>query len=206
VTSVAGPRNLPAARSVPVTEGPGPTSLTHADDEGTPAMSRHESRSGTARLLPGLAAVLALTLSACGSAEDTSTPADTAASDTASDAGSDAGREPLALVADGSTTAKCAMPSARILSTFDTAFEGTVTSIDDGTVTLDVDRWYTGGEAPTVTVQAPSKALEDLLMAVEFQEGRTYLVSADDERVTLCGFTAETSPQLEAMYAEAYAG
>ena len=58
----------------------------------------------------------------------------------------------------------------------------------------------------TVTVQAPSKDLQDLLMAVDFEEGRTYLVSATDTRVTLCGFTAEKTPELEALYDEAFAG
>lgn len=183
-------------------DDPGATRPSTPTDEGMPAMSRHESRFRTARLLPGFAAVLALTVSGCGSADDTATPADPAASDSSSPAGEDT----LALTADGSTTAKCAMPSAEILATFDTAFEGTVTSIDDGTVTLDVDRWYAGDEASTVTVEAPSKVLEDLLLAVDFQEGRTYLVSADGDRVTLCGFTAETSPELEALYEEAYAG
>jgi hypothetical protein len=96
------------------------------------------------------------------------------------------------------------MPSAEVLSTFDTAFEGTVTSVDGGAATLEVDQWYAGGDAPTVTVEAPSKALEDLLMAVDFQEGQTYLVSADGDRVTLCGFTAETTPELQALYAEAF--
>ena len=75
---------------------------------------------------------------------------------------------------------------------------------DETTATLAVDEWYAGDEASTVTVEAPSQALEDLLMAVDFQEGSTYLVSATDDRVTLCGFTAETSPELEAMYAEAF--
>ena len=55
-----------------------------------------------------------------------------------------------------------------------------------------------------MTVEAPSKALEDLLMAVDFQEGQTYLVSADGDRVTLCGFTAETTPELQALYTEAF--
>lgn len=165
-------------------------------------MSRHDNRLRTSRLLPALAAVLALAVTGCGSADDASTPADPPASDTSSASGG----ETLALTADGSVTAKCAMPSPEILATFDTAFEGTVTSIDGGTVTLEVDRWYAGEEASTVTVEAPSKALEDLLMAVDFQEGRTYLVSADAGRVTLCGFTAETSPELEALYEEAYAG
>lgn len=165
-------------------------------------MSRHENRVRTSRLLPALAAVLALAVSGCGSAEETATPSDPPASESPSPSGD----ETLALTADGSMTAKCAMPSPEVLATFDTAFEGTVTSIEDGTVTLEVDRWYAGDEASTVTVEAPSKALEDLLMAVDFQEGRTYLVSADNDRVTLCGFTAETSPELEALYAQAYAG
>jgi hypothetical protein len=92
------------------------------------------------------------------------------------------------------------------LASFDTAFSGTVTSLDGGTATLDVEKWYAGGDASTVTVDAPSNDLQDLLMAVDFQEGRTYLVSATDGRVTLCGFTAEQSPDLQAIYDEAFAG
>ena len=162
-------------------------------------MSRHVHRSSPARLLPALAATLVLVLSGCGSEDDTT------ATDGASPSES-ATSEPLALTADGSTAGKCAMPSAEVLSTFDTAFEGTVTSVEDGTATLEVDQWYAGGEASTVTVEAPGGSLDDLLMAVDFQAGQTYLVSADGDRVTLCGFTAETSPELEAMYAEAFPG
>jgi hypothetical protein len=41
---------------------------------------------------------------------------------------------------------------------------------------------------------------------VEFEVGKTYLVSAHERgQVTLCGFTAEKSPELEAMYTEAFA-
>ena len=87
----------------------------------------------------------------------------------------------LALTADGSVAAKCAMPSAETLATFDTAFAGTVTSLDGGTATLSVDQWYAGDEAATVTVESPSKDLQDLLMAVDFEEGKSYLVSATDD-------------------------
>jgi hypothetical protein len=153
----------------------------------------------TARLLPAAAAALVLALSGCGSEDDSPTPEDPAASTSPS-----ASDDVLALTVDDGTTGKCAMPSAEILRTFDTAFEGTVTSVDDGTATLEVQEWYAGDEASTVTVEAPSKALEDLLMAVDFEEGTTYLVSASGDRVTLCGFTAETSPELEALYAEAF--
>jgi hypothetical protein len=81
-----------------------------------------------------------------------------------------------------------------------------VTSLEDGTATLEVDEWYAGDDASTVTVQSPTKDLADLLMAVEFEQGKSYLVSADGDRVTLCGFTAEQGPELQAMYDEAFAG
>lgn len=164
-------------------------------------MSRHDDRFRTVRLLPALAATLVLALSAWGSEDDTAATTEPSTSESPSATGSS---ETLALVADGSTAGKCAMPSAEVLSTFDTAFEGTVTSVEDGTATLEVEQWYAGGDASTVTVEAPSKSLDDLLMAVDFQEGQTYLVSADGDRVTLCGFTAETDPELEAMYTEAF--
>ncbi|NYE37099.1 hypothetical protein F4692_002232 [Nocardioides cavernae] len=166
------------------------------------------SRLRTTRLLPAAAAVLLLALAGCGGQDDTAdTASDTSSADTSSsdDSAGSTPDETLALTADGSVAGKCAMPSADTLATFDTAFEGTVTSVDAGTVTLSVDEWYAGDEAATVTVEAPSKELEDLLLAVDFQEGRTYLVSATDDRVTLCGFTAETSPELQAMYVEAFA-
>ncbi|MDR7251846.1 hypothetical protein J2X46_000818 [Nocardioides sp. BE266] len=145
-------------------------------------------------------------LSACGSDAPEATSDDTA-SDTSSDtSASSAAPAPVELTADASAAGKCAVPSAETLSTFDTAFSGTVTALEDGTATLDVDRWYAGGDADTVTVTTPSKDLAALLMAVEFEKGKSYLVSATDGRVTLCGFTGETNPDLQALYDEAFPG
>ncbi len=151
-------------------------------------------------------ALLALAgLSACGSdssddAEPTSAPSSqTSAADSTSG-------DTLALTADGSSAGKCMVPSAETLGGFDTAFAGTVTSVDGGTATLTVDQWYAGGDAATVTVDAPSKDMQDLLMAVDFQEGSTYLVSANGGRVSLCGFTAQESPELQELYDQAFAG
>jgi hypothetical protein len=152
-------------------------------------------------LLPAAAAVLVLGLGGC--AEERS-PADRGDDRETTSTSDPEAAGTLALTADGSTTAKCAVPSAQILRTFDTAFAGTVTSVDGGTATLSVDQWYAGEEADTVTVTAPSKDLQDLLMAVDFREGRSYLVSATRGRVTLCGFTAETSPWLQGLYDEAF--
>jgi hypothetical protein len=158
----------------------------------------------TSRLRSALVApVLVLSmggLAACGG--------DDAAEDTTSSSGTGSGTasDTLALTADATTAGKCAAPSAEVLATFDTAFAGTVSSLEDGTATLEVDEWYAGDEASTVTVQSPSKDLADLLMAVEFEQGKSYLVSAQGDRVTLCGFTAEQDPELQAMYDEAFAG
>jgi hypothetical protein len=156
--------------------------------------------------------VLALAgMSACGSddsdviAADTSETTSATTSATTSEA-PDASSEPVELTADATTAGKCAVPSAETLSTFDTAFAGTVTSFEDGTATLAVDEWYAGGDAATATVTTPGKDLAALLMAVEFEKGKSYLVSATDGRVTLCGFTGETTPELQALYDEAFAG
>jgi len=158
------------------------------------------SRLRTTRLLPAVAAILAVGLSGCGSQDDPEPDGQANEAPTSSTSATDV----LALTADGAAAGKCAMPNAQTLATFDTAFAGTVTSLDDGTATLEVEEWYAGDEASTVTVAAPSEDLQDLLMAVDFQEGRTYLVSADGDRVTLCGFTAEQSPELQALYDEAF--
>ena len=159
------------------------------------------SRLRTTRQLPATIAVLALALSACGAQDDTDSAADT----TSETPTSEAADSTLALTADGSMAGKCAVPNAETLASFETAFAGTVTSLDGGTATLSVDEWYAGEEAATVTVASPNQDLQDLLMAVDFQEGKTYLVSATGDRVTLCGFTAEEDPELRALYDEAFA-
>lgn len=139
----------------------------------------------------------------CASDGESSGASDPSSSTSSGSTGTDS---TLALTVDESATAgRCAMPNANALAGFDTAFAGTVTSLADGTATLSVDEWFAGGDASTVTVAVPSNDLQALLMAVDFQEGRSYLVSADGERVTLCGFTAEDDPTLRALYDEAFA-
>lgn len=152
--------------------------------------------------------VLAATaaLAACGADGDSDGGTDSGTDTSTPTSSTEVGSGTLALTADGSTAGKCKVPSADTLATFDTAFAGTVTSLDGGTATLAVDQWYAGDEAATVTVESPSKDLQDLLMAVDFEEGRSYLVSATGGRVTLCGFTAEENPELQAMYDEAFGG
>lgn len=109
-----------------------------------------------------------------------------------------------ALTAPGAQAGRCMMPSADVIAQQEVAFQGAVTSIEDGTVVLDPTAFYAGEETETVTVEAPAEALQQLLVAVDFEVGETYLVSASDGQVTLCGFTGPATPELEALYAEAF--
>jgi hypothetical protein len=110
----------------------------------------------------------------------------------------------LHLGTHGGAAGKCAVPTAALLANQQTAFDGTVTSIEDRTVTLEVGHWYRGGDADLVTVQAPPEELQQLLLAADFQQGGRYLVAANDGYVTVCGLTAPYSDDLAALYAEAF--
>lgn len=157
--------------------------------------ARTTSRRTRAALAGTTVVTLALLLGACGG-DDTGTPGPEAAPETSS------GPAAVELTLPESAAAKCAMPSAEVLSQMDTAFEATVTSVDGDRVTLDVERWFTGGEAGTVVVTQPSTAISEPV--VVFEPDRTYLVSATDDVVSMCGFSAETGPELAAMYDEAF--
>ena len=102
------------------------------------------------------------------------------------------------------STAKCMVVSPAVLQQQEVAFDGTVNSISDGLVTLDVSHWYLGGDADQVTVQAPPADLQALVQAADFKVGQRYLVSATGGSVTVCGFTAPYSAELAAMYDEAF--
>ncbi|HYF73017.1 MAG TPA: hypothetical protein VD864_09355 [Nocardioides sp.] len=102
--------------------------------------------------------------------------------------------------------AKCMVPNAEVIAEQSVAFEGTVTSVADGMVTLTVDHWYAGGSTDLVRVQAPPDEMQALVGAVEFERGGRYLVSATDGRVTVCGFSARYSSDLAALYEQAFPG
>lgn len=111
------------------------------------------------------------------------------------------------LTAPGDTQARCMVPSAKAMAGNEVAFDGTVESIEGDRVTLVPSEWYAGEPTDRVTVQAPSEALQALLVAVKFEEGGRYLVtSSDGEQLMVCGFSAPYSAGLASMYAEAFPG
>lgn len=112
----------------------------------------------------------------------------------------------LALEAPGDTlSASCMIFSVDVLREMPVALGGTVTTVEPGSVTLDVDRWYRGGDADLVTISVPennSAALD----GVDFRSGDRYLITATDGTVNGCGYSGPAEPQLEGAFADAFGG
>ena len=104
--------------------------------------------------------------------------------------------------ADPSMT-MCIMYSVEELAKAPVAFEGTVTSVEGETVTLDVDHWFKGGDAEQVVIDAPA-GMEALLAGIPFEEGSQYLVTAYDGTVNYCGFSGPSTPEFRADFEEAF--
>ncbi|UUZ57786.1 hypothetical protein [Nocardioides sp. B-3] len=112
----------------------------------------------------------------------------------------------IELTVPAARAGRCMPPSVENLQARDTAFEGIVEEVSDGTATLLVPDGYKGVTTGTVTVSAPSQNLRDLLLAVDFEEGETYLVSSLDGRVSVCGLSGPRDDLLADLYQRAYRG
>lgn len=112
----------------------------------------------------------------------------------------------LELTVPAAQAGRCMPPSVENLQAQDTAFEGVVTAVAGGTATLEVTQSFKGKEVDTVTVAAPSPDLQGLGLAVDFEQGRTYLVSSLDGQVSVCGLSGPGDGLLEDLYQQAYAG
>ncbi len=115
----------------------------------------------------------------------------------------------MALTAPGgdATMQMCMMLDAAALRPVPVALAGTVVEIADKTVTLDVDRWYKGGDAEQVTIALPPGDISPALIpGVDFVQGKSFLVSAAEGTVNGCGFSGPATPELTKIYDEAFAG
>lgn len=122
------------------------------------------------------------------------------------DGGSNDPQTTLALKAPpGGAMQSCVMFSVDFLRPMSTAFDGTVSGIEGQTVTLDVNRWYKGGDADVVEVKNFDTSMTSL-DGLDFEDGKRYLVTATDGQVNVCGFSAEYSDEMAAAYAEAFGG
>ena len=99
--------------------------------------------------------------------------------------------------------ASCMAIDAAILADMSPAFAGTATSIDGEIVTLTVDRWYAGGDAATVELHA-QPGLEALIAGFSFEQGESYLITASNGTVNFCGYSGPATPELQAVFDEAF--
>lgn len=138
------------------------------------------------------ALVAAGSLAGCGSYE-------------ADSAGTQAAPDPSRLTVPAAPAGRCMAPNVDSLRAQDSAFEGVVTEVTDGSATLDVVHTYKGEAVSTVEVAVPDPDLRDLVLAVGFEQGQTYLVSSSDGEVSVCGLSGPKDDMLADLYAEAYA-
>jgi hypothetical protein len=119
-----------------------------------------------------------------------------------------AGEDPTTLalsVGPSDVAGSCMMFDVAVLAEMPTALAGTVTAIEPRRVTLEVDRWFRGGDADLVTIgiqDANSVALD----GVDFVEGERYLVTATHGIVNGCGYSGPATPEFEQAFEEAFAG
>ncbi|MBS43920.1 MAG: hypothetical protein CMH83_12315 [Nocardioides sp.] len=133
---------------------------------------------------------------------------DSVAEDPSADAGEEADAPTVTelSVGDTGTAGRCLPPdrAPQVIAGQDVVVDAVVESISGSTVTLRPTRWFSGEETDLVTVQAPDEQLQQLLVAVDFAEDERYLVAATEGQVTLCGFTAPWTPELEQVYETAF--
>jgi hypothetical protein len=106
---------------------------------------------------------------------------------------------------DGLASGSCMVFDAALLADVPVAFAGTVTGIANGVVELRVDRWYRGGTASVVRLEAPSPdsvALDGLALEM----GGRYLVSATNDTANGCGLSGPATPELQAAFDQAFGG
>ena len=101
--------------------------------------------------------------------------------------------------------ASCLVPEAAILADMSPAFAGTATAIDGEIVTLEVDRWFAGGDDTTTLVELHAQpGMEALIAGFSFEVGQQYLITATSGSVNFCGYSGPATPDFQAFFDEAF--
>jgi hypothetical protein len=111
---------------------------------------------------------------------------------------------PLALTAEAvdpeAPAAQCVEPSVETLRKYPIAFKGTVTSQNGHSVAFRIDHWFRGGDAASARLIIDQYSAE----AWTFQVGRSYLVTADNGVVPVCGGTDDATKKAERLFRLAF--
>jgi hypothetical protein len=112
--------------------------------------------------------------------------------------------DPLVLAGPGSDPAAMCLPfEVGTLGGMSPAFGGTVVELTDSVATLDVDRWFTGGEAEIVQIEY-TPGFEALIGTPILEVGQRYLITATDGVVNGCGYSGVATPEYEAAFEQAF--
>ena len=103
----------------------------------------------------------------------------------------------------GTSMSSCVPFDVQYLQDMPMAFSGSATEVSDDSVTLDVDRWYKGGDADVVRLENydPSNVSID---GFAFKQGDRYLITATEGTVNFCGFSGPRSQELADAFDEAF--
>lgn len=120
------------------------------------------------------------------------------------DTGTDVAGPPLVLTLGADDPmASCLRPEPGILAEMSPAFAGTATAIEGEIVTLEVDRWYAGGDEGVVELHA-QPGMEALIAGFSFEIGEQYLITAANGSVNFCGYSGPATPEFLAFFDEAF--
>lgn len=104
----------------------------------------------------------------------------------------------------GVSSSSCIQFDLEFLRDMPIALSGTATGVESDTVTLEVDRWYQGGDADVVRL-ANFDPANSSLDGFVFEKGERYLISAsEDGTVSFCGFSGPWTESLAAAFEEAF--
>lgn len=111
---------------------------------------------------------------------------------------------PLVLTADGGDALASCLPfDVATLAEMSPAFAGTVVEMTDSVATMEVDRWFTGGDAESVELRY-TPGFEALIGTPSLEVGQRYLITATDGVVNGCGYSGPATPEYEAAFEEAF--
>lgn len=111
---------------------------------------------------------------------------------------------PLVLSANGSDALASCLPfDVAILEGMSPAFGGTVVELTDSVATLEVDRWFTGGDAEVVEINY-TPSFEALIGTPSLEVGQRYLITATDGVVNGCGYSGVATAEYEAAFEQAF--
>lgn len=104
---------------------------------------------------------------------------------------------------DGFSSGSCLMVTPEGLRAQEQAFAAHVITVDGDTVTLEVTERFAGEVADRVEVQQV-EAISSDFSGVPLELGQSYLVAAGDATIRGCGLSGTDSPELRAIYNEAF--